>query len=37
MKNCFTVSDKARCIGGAVVTALLWLEGRKCQETGYEL
>ncbi|WP_301963008.1 selenium-dependent molybdenum cofactor biosynthesis protein YqeB [uncultured Megasphaera sp.] len=37
MKNCFTVSDKARCIGGAVVTALLWLEGRKCQEAGHEL
>ena len=37
MKNCFTISDKARCIGGAVVTALLWLEGRKCQEAGHEL
>ena len=28
-ENCFTISDKARCIGGAVVTALLWLECRK--------
>ena len=32
VKNCFTISDKARCIGGAVVTALLWLERRKRQE-----
>lgn len=23
LKNCFTVSDKARCLGGAVVTAIL--------------
>ncbi|OKY53420.1 selenium-dependent molybdenum cofactor biosynthesis protein YqeB [Megasphaera cerevisiae] len=28
LKNCFTISDKARCIGGAVVTALLWLDAR---------
>ena len=25
-KNCFTISDKARCIGGAVVTALLSMQ-----------
>lgn len=23
--NCFTISDKARSLGGAVLTALLWL------------
>jgi len=27
-KNCFTISDKARCIGGSVLTGLLWLEKR---------
>ncbi len=27
--NCFTISDKARSIGGSVVTALLWLEEKK--------
>ncbi len=30
-KNCFTISDKARCIGGSVLEALLYLE----QEQGY--
>ncbi|MCC8140158.1 MAG: EF2563 family selenium-dependent molybdenum hydroxylase system protein [Lachnospiraceae bacterium] len=29
--NCFTISDKARCIGGSVLEALLWLE----QKQGY--
>lgn len=28
-KNCFTISDKARALGGAVVTALLMLENRE--------
>lgn len=27
--NCFSVSDKARCLGGAVVTALLYLQRKK--------
>lgn len=31
-QNCFTISDKARCIGGAVVTALLWLNWQKKAE-----
>ena len=26
--NCFTISDKARNLGGAVLTALLWM-GRE--------
>ncbi len=30
-KNCFTISDKARCIAGSVLEALLWLE----QKQGY--
>lgn len=24
-ENCFTISDKARSLGGAVLTALLWM------------
>lgn len=28
-KNCFTISDKARCIGGAVLEGLLYLEKRQ--------
>lgn len=28
-KNCFTISDKARCIAGGVLTGLLYLEARK--------
>jgi len=28
-ENCFTISDKARCIGGAVLEALLYLENRE--------
>ncbi len=28
-KNCFTVSDKARCIAGGVLEAILWLEQRN--------
>ncbi len=28
-KNCFTISDKARCIGGAVLEAILNLGGEK--------
>ncbi|MEA4896466.1 MAG: selenium-dependent molybdenum cofactor biosynthesis protein YqeB [Oscillospiraceae bacterium] len=28
LANCFTISDKARCIGGSVLTALLYLERR---------
>ena len=31
-KNCFTISDKARCIGGAVLEAILFLERRKFHE-----
>ena len=31
-KNCFTISDKARCIGGAVLEAILYLERRKFHE-----
>ena len=27
LKNCFTISDKARCIGGAVLEGLLYLKG----------
>ena len=27
-ENCFTISDKARSLGGAVLTALLWM-GRE--------
>ena len=26
--NCFTISDKARCIAGGVLEALLYLKGR---------
>ncbi|MCC8163419.1 MAG: EF2563 family selenium-dependent molybdenum hydroxylase system protein [Lachnospiraceae bacterium] len=28
-RNCFTISDKARCIGGSVLEALLYLEQRQ--------
>jgi xanthine dehydrogenase accessory factor len=28
-ENCFTISDKARCIGGAVVTYLTGCAARK--------
>lgn len=28
-ENCFTISDKARCIGGAVLEALLYLEQKQ--------
>lgn len=28
-QNCFTISDKARCIAGGVVEAILYLKGRK--------
>ncbi len=28
-KNCFTISDKARCIGGSVLEAILYLQRRK--------
>ncbi|HHV11370.1 MAG TPA: EF2563 family selenium-dependent molybdenum hydroxylase system protein [Clostridiales bacterium] len=28
-KNCFTISDKARCIGGSVLEAILYLQKRK--------
>lgn len=31
-KNCFTISDKARALGGAVVTALLMLENQKKED-----
>ncbi len=31
-KNCFSISDKARCIGGAVLEALIYLERRKFVE-----
>lgn len=34
ISNCFTISDKARCIGGSVVTALLCLEWKK-KEASY--
>ncbi|MFB0920146.1 MAG: molybdenum hydroxylase, partial [Oscillospiraceae bacterium] len=27
-ENCFTISDKARCIGGSVLAGLLYLERR---------
>ncbi len=30
-KNCFTISDKARCLGGSVLTGLLYLEKRDCK------
>jgi len=30
-KNCFTISDKARCLGGSVLTGLLYLEKRDSQ------
>jgi xanthine dehydrogenase accessory factor len=29
-QNCFTVSDKARCIAGGVVEAILQLKGERC-------
>lgn len=29
LKNCFTISDKARCIGGAVLEGLLYLEEQE--------
>lgn len=29
LKNCFTISDKARCIAGAVLEAILYLRGLK--------
>ena len=28
-KNCFTISDKARCIAGGVLEAILHLDGRN--------
>ena len=28
-KNCFTISDKARCIGGSVLEAIMYLQRRK--------
>ena len=28
-ENCFTISDKARSLGGAVLTALLWMGKRE--------
>lgn len=28
-KNCFTISDKARCIGGSVLEAILYLSNKK--------
>jgi len=32
VKNCFTISDKARCVGGAVLEAILYLERKKFNE-----
>lgn len=32
VKNCFTISDKARSIGGAVLEAVLYLERRNLRE-----
>ena len=29
-QNCFTISDKARCIAGGVVEAILQLKGERC-------
>ncbi len=29
-QNCFTISDKARCIAGGVVEAILHLKGERC-------
>lgn len=29
-ENCFTISDKARCIAGGVVEAILQLKGERC-------
>ncbi|MDU5743633.1 MAG: molybdenum hydroxylase, partial [Finegoldia magna] len=29
VKNCFTISDKARAIGGAVLEAIMMLENRR--------
>ena len=28
-ENCFTISDKARCIAGSVLEALLYLEAKE--------
>ena len=28
LENCFTISDKARCIAGGVVEAILYLKGK---------
>lgn len=30
-KNCFTISDKARALGGSVLTGLLYLDKRDCK------
>ena len=29
-QNCFTISDKARCIAGGVLEAILQLKGERC-------
>ncbi len=36
-ENCFTISDKARCIGGAVLEALLYLEQKQSGGPVYDL
>ncbi len=33
-KNCFTISDKARCVGGGVLEGILYLEQRNRQGKG---
>lgn len=35
-ENCFTISDKARCIAGGVLEAILYLQEKKNSESGEE-